>query len=345
MNETKQRIIYYDILRIVAIFGVLFNHTGARGYTLYQTCDSSWLQLLEMTVTVFCKMGVYIFFMISGALLLKREQEETKKEISRFVRIAAALLLGSGGIYLYNVFAGNIPLNPVDFLLKIYQGNLATSYWYLYAYLEFLLLLPFLRILAHKLSDRQFVYLFVLYLVFFDVISLCNLLVEGGCALSMPPVLEKAVFFPLLGYYADCRFKVGRKHLKYLTCAGLTGFLVNIVLMYWKHTVSGEWGSDPFLFFIEIWSVTLFLTVKRMTTDMKISPGFSRLIAALGKSTFGIYLFEFFLKKIVDLVFLRIHIQWQNRLIDTVVYLVILFAFGAGAVTALSKLPILKKIL
>ena len=75
---------YLDVLRNIAIFMVLFNHTGSKGFAIFTTVApqsvSYWIYLFG---AIFIKIAVPIFFMISGALLLERENEVVCIPVSR----------------------------------------------------------------------------------------------------------------------------------------------------------------------------------------------------------------------------------------------------------------------
>ena len=79
MKNQNKRIIYLDILRVIAIFFVIFNHTGIDGFFLFSLKSPSHLPFwIYSFISVFSKFAVYIFFMISGSLYLKKENLSLK---------------------------------------------------------------------------------------------------------------------------------------------------------------------------------------------------------------------------------------------------------------------------
>lgn len=63
-----------ELMRILACFFVIYNHTGVQGFYLFSLYDSSSsTYLMGLFLSVFCKFAVPIFFAISGALLLDRD--------------------------------------------------------------------------------------------------------------------------------------------------------------------------------------------------------------------------------------------------------------------------------
>ena len=70
----KQRKLHYDILRIIASLCVIYNHTSERGYYLYAFPCSFILKDFYIAVAALIAVAVPIFFMISGALLLSKDE-------------------------------------------------------------------------------------------------------------------------------------------------------------------------------------------------------------------------------------------------------------------------------
>jgi surface polysaccharide O-acyltransferase-like enzyme len=66
-QTTAGRQLHMDILRIIAILFVLYNHTNERGYSLYAFPSSGILHIFYIVVAALIAVAVPIFFMISGA--------------------------------------------------------------------------------------------------------------------------------------------------------------------------------------------------------------------------------------------------------------------------------------
>ena len=123
-NKKPIRFLHVDILRILAIFLVVFNHTAERGYTLFANSTDSFLYFPYMMFSVFCKIAVPIFFMISGALLLPKDESLKQLFTKRIFRMAIVLLLISVPFYFWLHRAEGIDI--LNFLTYIY-GNCAST--------------------------------------------------------------------------------------------------------------------------------------------------------------------------------------------------------------------------
>ena len=86
MVEIKKRIKYLDTLKAFAIMGIVFLH-----------CFTLWNPILVHGINMFklnqiARIGVPIFLMVSGALLLGRDEDIKLFFKKRFVRVCYPLL-------------------------------------------------------------------------------------------------------------------------------------------------------------------------------------------------------------------------------------------------------------
>ena len=224
MNEEtkkiKQRKLHIESLRIIAACFVIFNHTGAFSYfrTFEPSTAKYWFFLV---ITVVCKISVPMFFMMSGALLLKKYDETPKVLIKRIWRIGIALLVFSFLSYLQQIDFGNEVFNLKRFFIVVIESDWLNVFWYLYAFLAYLITLPFMRVLAKHLENKHYLYLVILQLIFSGFIPIIlYLLYEGRHGInrnfSISWILGYYPIYPLIGHYLENRLdikKVGLKHL------------------------------------------------------------------------------------------------------------------------------------
>ena len=85
----RKRVVYYDFARVFAIISISFNHAVNRTFDNYTDTQAEFLSLDHQTiliktcVTVFSRLGVPIFLMLTGALILSKSFE-TKDDLKRF---------------------------------------------------------------------------------------------------------------------------------------------------------------------------------------------------------------------------------------------------------------------
>ena len=248
----KEKRLDYELMRILAIFLVVFNHTDNRGFFLYQVPGCSAVNAaLSLLLATICKTGVPLFFMVSGGLLLHRQESLKKLFCKRIVRMALVLVLFSSVLYGFWIHWGFVP-NPgvKDFVRRILTEGISIPYWYLYTYLGVLFLLPLLRPMAQNLSDQGYMWLFCVHFGFFGVIAPLSSILKleplnqyfvtgltvGTGAAGTPFMAGQAVYYMLMGYYFAHRFSwekrqqtVGKQRRKqqYKDTKNQTGFQRN----------------------------------------------------------------------------------------------------------------------
>lgn len=283
MIEKKQnKKIYFEIMRIIAAFLVIFNHLP--GYSLYYV-SHGYKQWIYMFITMITRINVPIFFMISGALLLSKQ--ETVKDVlcKRFIRMFILLLIFClimcfEGMVLGYRSTGEFEFNLRAFLTAFLSGNVGGTgaYWYIYSYLGFLLLLPYMRSIARNMDDQMFFLLIFLHACIFSIVPLINLI--GQCqsvkwAISLeshfmiPIATEKAFFYPLVGYYID---KIDLKAIKKKTAyfaIFLTMFLIFVesLCTYVEFMQYGEMTQNYVQMFDYLISIVTFLLIKKIALN------------------------------------------------------------------------------
>ena len=88
-ESKKGKKLHIEFLRFFCIWLVMFTHTSTAGFSLYLLRPESFFFPFYIAVPFWVKTAVPIFFMISGALLLKKEEPISvifKKRIWRFAQ-------------------------------------------------------------------------------------------------------------------------------------------------------------------------------------------------------------------------------------------------------------------
>lgn len=218
-KQGKTKKIYYEWIRLAACFFVIFNHL--KGYVLFMN-SSGVKQLFYMLLSVITKINVPLFFMVSGALLLEKQEDMCTVLRKRVSRISLVILLFSLGIYtecrLYALAQGrDYEFTMKRFVYGVFARNLdeTGTYWYLYAYLGFLFMLPFLQRIAKHMSRSEFYMLLILHFVLWSMLPMCNLFLRLAGYDSFfvaeefsVPFASAAFFYPLMGYYIDRKIEI-----------------------------------------------------------------------------------------------------------------------------------------
>ena len=151
---TRRRVIYFDILRIVASFFVVFVHLAAQHWADVDVSSRAWFAF-----NLYCTTGkwsVPIFVMISGALFLGRDVSISAILKKNVARIATVFLFWSGCYALVYLVFRHAPLAVV--LSQFITGHY--HLWFLYMIVGLYLLIPLLRpIVQNETLTRYFLLL------------------------------------------------------------------------------------------------------------------------------------------------------------------------------------------
>ena len=347
-----KRLLHLDLLRLTAILFVIFNHTSDRGYFLFADSVGSWLYFPYMASSVLCKVAVPIFFMISGALLLPKEESLSKLFSKRILRMVVVLVLISVPYYLWLHRAEGLSLS--SFLTYIYGNSASTSLWYLYSYVALLLMMPFLRAMVKGMEEKDFRYLIAGYILVFGVLPCLEFCLWKDSVIiheSFNPVLFMTpnVFYALAGYYLEHvtdhqknrRRRIGRG-------IGLTAvaLAVTCFMTHYQMTILGECTADQlerfFNCFIYIPAMTLYLFMKYASEKVR-SVRLRKLLPVLGGTVFGIYLIEKFCRALTNPVYV-VAAPIAGSFIASLCWGFATFCLSFVIVVALKHTPVIKKL-
>ncbi|MFR2231754.1 MAG: acyltransferase family protein [Roseburia intestinalis] len=94
-----------------------------------------------------CKGAVPLFFMVSGALLLGKNESGKDLFQKRILRMILVIVIFSFLYYMKLVLKGERPFAPFSFLLSLPTDLVYLPYWFLYSYIS--VCLRFCRSCAH----------------------------------------------------------------------------------------------------------------------------------------------------------------------------------------------------
>ena len=347
----KQKRLDFEALRLLAIFGVVFNHSQARGFELYMLEDVSRVNYLaSLLLGILCKTAVPLFFLVSGGLLLHREESIGVTLKKRALRIAVALVLFSGILYLRWILWGYVPAPGFgDFLQRFWSEGISAPYWYLYTYLGLVLMLPLLRPMVQHMSDQAFVYLAILHMIVYGLCAIPGLLTGWGPLNSdfLLPMAEPEVFYFLMGYYLAHRFpweRMDRKRLGllWLLAAAAVACMLWMADLYIRYTGTSNIGYHNGWMLFPIFAI--YASAQRFFASHVVPDHAAKILTALGGCVFGTYLMEGMLRHDLSPIYFllepRIHV-----LPACLIWVVLVVLCGLCITWVLKKIPLLNRIL
>ena len=301
MEQTK-RYSYFDVLRILAIFLVIHTHTGKYGNLVYAYSSNPTERVIGYFFAILSsELPVSIFFMISGGLLLGKQESLRTLFKKRILKIIVVLFVFSILMYIYKCFTENYNFSVSEYFTIFVSGQVIPSYWYLYAYLAYLLCLPLLRILAEKMESKHYIYLFVLDLLLGTIPNILNLWFADFSLNQFLaiPFTETILFFPLMGYGLSKAINEGalkRSYQNLLIFLGLTSYVLTYIFTRIYDLPREEFTSfDKGIFqssCINCLILAVFAMVASHYTKKAPSKERASYLAKLSSTVFGIYLIE-----------------------------------------------------
>lgn len=346
----KTKKTYIEIIRVLAILMVLFQHSGNYGSTLYYKADNAAEYAVSLFLSLFCKIAVSLFFMISGALLLGKEEPLRVVFKKRILRMLVVLLTVSLFYYLYGNRADIASCSVAGFALSVWKSPETVPLWYLYSYVSALLMLPFLRKLAKTMETKDYMYLFLLNFVFDTVAVVLGYFAGAKLTpyMSVPIAVERNTFYMLAGYF--CEHKAPEKLYSGKTaaalCAGGTAYI--LVACALTHIVCRREGySDGaslyfYNHFISLTAVSVYVLIKYAAGKRGVSDKASAFWCFLGENVFGVYLLEQLLRERLRFIVPALK-SVTGDLPACFVWLFACFALGVVITFILRRIPLVRK--
>ena len=348
----NNRKLHLDLLRMIAIFLVIYNHTGITGCSYYYDIHDSFWHWPLMEIAFVMRSCIPVFFMISGALLLGRNESLKDLYRKRILRFLIVLIAASMITYLYNIREDFSQFSLWSFFYTLYSYEHSHSYWFLYQYLGWLMCLPLLRKMAQAMEDRDFFYLIIVALAV-RLMTFVPIAFFGDPSSTSRYftlfLLDNTVLFPLLGYYMEQRMPdsaFNRKNAMILLAVFAAASIITLAAQnYWCSTVI-NWelgGSEGYMLNLGfIPAIVLFYFSKSLFLNNKASRLWQKTITLFGSCSFGLYLFQhIYLIELDDMPLRNIF----GTYFGTVLWVVEICILGTAVAFVLKQIPGVKKLL
>lgn len=346
MNNIKEHVIFLDLLRIIACFFVIVNHTNSQIFLGVTPEHTVWF--ISVTYFFISKVAVPIFFMISGYLLLGKT-DSWKKTFKRISRIVLTLLCSAVVYGIYNELMSGVDFSALSLLRRIclvYTVHPTGALWYLYAYLGLLLMMPFLQKMNSLMEKKDYYIFFVVSGTFFGVIPI---LVHYIPAISYSndfqiPLYTSYICMLFIGQYFA---KYGIEKTKRRLCLAVLVFFVmilfNVGATYFEFYIS----SEGYLFFDNrsyFPIVTASICVFYIASCIRFSEKIAKPVSHIGSCTFGIYLMSDLLIATERPIY-RFLQNIMHPIFAVIIFEVLIFITGTLITIVLKKIPVIRTLL
>ncbi len=261
-------------LRILATILIVASHTWS---TLPDNPDLFSLTAAETafleiaySLTKWC---VPSFFMITGALLLRKEKEISIRDclLKYAKRMLLALVIFGIPYALFMIYfeTGKISGSMLpESVIRVINGDSFGHLWYLYTLIGIYLFLPFIKLFVNSASKQVLKYVMLLLFIFNFCFPFINALTELDIAFKLP-LTTYPLFYLLMGYFiynekpawADKKWMAGigvAISVIIIIASGIAGLPLGTIMSY----------SSPVAALFTVSIFMLFNRIQRQSTDI-----------------------------------------------------------------------------
>ena len=314
MKDDAGYLSHIDVMKVVAIFFVMFNHTGKDGFFFFSRIppDEPYFWFF-ISLSAFCKFAVPLFFMMSGALYLRKESVGVKYVLLKIVKLvfiiyAAYFLRGFFKVVSATSFSYVLnDIGIVSFIIiftHIPDYVIEGDFWFLFLYLFYL----FALVPIFKIKGIAPCLLFCVVFVPFYFVSLAPYYKYAffsepfylGGIMHYLWMMFNVVAYPLTGYALEKNDNsFFERHLLSMWIINILLLCASVAFTVHKGMAAGgvwteEQSQDFFYTFPFFNAVVIYVTFKKFFRDM--SGKKKAVFSFLSKSVFIVYLMHVNLK-------------------------------------------------
>lgn len=360
---------YLDIARTIAILAISLNHAVNRSFEIYRTpmMNSQSMHnlyiILDAVFSFLSRLGVPIFLMITGVLILNKpinSVDDIKKFYKRnllplFITTEIWFVLQYWFIVLFNSKVTVLQDQGVwgavfgMFKTMLFQDQvLFGSMWYMPMILCVYTTIPFVSLLINKLKDDKkckLLFLPVILVYINDmVLPTVNYLLSRAGVQPLQSEISGSNLISFYYVYIIVGFLIGKGILskwktKYVVFATLISFSVSCVYVWYAFS---NFDSDAFNYdspILPVCGALLFELIRRVSGYLK---RIEKPITYLSRISFAIYLIHMVFISSINRLFGD---YMPNPIVEMAFVHISSLVISVAVITVLSKIKLLKKYL
>lgn len=354
--SSVDRILFPDILRIIAVFAVMMLHVCSTGILEITVLSFEW-HIINFYESL-TRWSVPIFVMVSGMFFLNPQRKITLSKLycKNILRIFIALV--SWGIFfrtllvVEKLYSGKMVSNEFIWeLLKEYSSLLFGPAWYhlwfLYMIIGLYMLVPILRIFTKNATRKHYQYLFFLYVSFGSILPLIkDFLLLIGFPLKINFEIKELLGFTcyfIMGYFFS-EFNVSKQIKRWVYILAFISVVFQIV---GTCCISYKIGAANTFFYantrpnVVIQAIAIFLFVKDNSLKIYFSEKIKTKIIILSKYSFGMYLVHVLFNNLLTKI--GFTLTCFNPIFAIPLRTIVTFVLSFAIVCVLDKIPIIRK--
>lgn len=330
---------------------VLFAHSHTYGTKLYTITEGQKIYPFYLWLDCIRTINNPLFFMVSGALLIKQKDDDIKRLMRRIGKYLIVLIVFSLIQYEYKVSRGTLEAYGfLNFLKNIYSVPIHFSYWFIYVYLGYLIMLPFTQKIACGITKMQFLYLIFITLLFTDILPTIQMLVGGGgINISLYINTYTYAVFPIIGYYLhnhmDEMIFASRWKLYLLIGIATAGSCVATGLAYLDMVQNGVYTENYISYFNTLTAMAVFCVCYKIGKLIEKRKVICKVISIISSCVFGIYLMENILEDLFSRKIYELVPTGYPKLTMCIIYMTLTVISGTIITWLIKKIPLVGRLM
>lgn len=337
--QAMGRVGWMDLSRTLAIFFVLLIHVTDEFLSGIELSGFQWG--VYQSIRVLGRIGVPIFLMLSGALIMPitgNIKDFYKKRIPQFMVVTVVYFLLTNLVY---AALNSESFNILLYIKSLAMGKTAHAYqlWYMYVIISIYLSAPFISKSISYLGDKAAIYLFLVSTVTIFIPTTIKAINSNSFGwIHIPPIHYMSYF--ILGYLICKKGFLKKTSLRFLIPFFAVDFFAIIAIQYYLNR-SGDLNGEGITWYTSIFIMSLAVTAFLILGMFKFETKSDSLLTMFSKYSFGIYLFH-----LIPL-FVSLHLMSFvdiNILFKIVICLFVCFSSSCIYVAYVAKVPFIKKL-
>ena len=337
--EQRKKLSYIDLLRCLAMYMVITLHC-VTGYVGSESIFATRTWWLCSVINGIGRMGVPIFFMISGLLAISDSRTLDIKNFykKRFLKILIPFIFWDVVYFLLTCLANDTAPTLIMFLRELLRQGSKYHLWYVYQILALYLLAPFIKKIVDACSKGELLIFLLVVLLQPTIFRFINTVQTAVTISPFLAIVEGYTGYFLVGYILGT-WTFSRRQKNIIYALGVLGLAINI---FGNYFISSP--QQIRVMFTEGYSISHYLCAGALfllARELFANRSAVKLFAVPAKVSYGVYL--------AHPLFIDVYFKLPVAALTPAATVVSQFLFASAATTIfvwlLSKLPVLRRLI
>lgn len=324
MQKLKSRVLYFDVLNIVACVAVVFLHHNGLVHKYTPDTVVAWRQALAVEVVAF--FAVPIFLMLTGATLMEYRKKYSTRDFfrKRLSRVLVPFAIWSVLTFIYAIWQGRYVVDQLTFtsVWNIFMSSdMMSIYWFFPVIIAIYLAMPILSLLAQYAGRQWLWYVAILGLLTYSVFPpLAKLLgLDFNTSYQLPLTGGGFIIFPILGYLLATEEKLKNKWFVWVCIGAVFALVLRYLVTYYLTRQEGatNYILSSYVYFTGVLpAVALFMIMKRIPWNDFIKGTYVKVLSTVSACSLGVYL--------IHIMIMDTELRWFHMSDASVVWRIIM---------------------